>query len=77
MTRNHRATDAGHNRKRLNLGERMPVRGEESAVMSVDVTYQHYEENKNRQFDSREFQVGQELNIEDLKCNDIDLSGSN
>ena len=55
----------------------MPVRGEESAVMSVDVTYQHYEENKNRQFDSREFQVGQELNIEDLKCNDIDLSGSN
>ena len=39
MTHNHRATDAGHNRKRLNLGERMPARGEESVVMSVDVTY--------------------------------------
>lgn len=48
-------TDAGHNRKRLILGERMPVRGEESVVMSVDVTYQNYEENKGRPFDSRDF----------------------
>lgn len=70
-------TDAGHNRKRLILGERMPVRGEESVVMSVDVTYQNYEENKGRPFDSRDFQVGQELNIEDLKSDDIDLSGNN
>ena len=44
--RNHRMTEAGHNRKRINLGERMPVRGEESVVMSVDVTYQNYEEMK-------------------------------
>lgn len=55
MNKNHRMTDAGHNRKQLIFGERMPVRGEESVVMSVDVTYQNFEENKGRPFDSRDF----------------------
>ena len=37
--RDERLLDTGHNRKRISLGERMPVRGEESQVMSVDCTY--------------------------------------
>ena len=44
-----RLLETGHNRKRIQLGERMPIRGEESQVMSVDVTYQNpnmYEEGK-------------------------------
>ena len=45
--------------------------------MSVDVTYQNYEEMKQQQFDSRVYQVGQELNIEDLKSDHIDLSDNN
>ena len=37
--RDERLLDTGHNRKRIHLAERVPVRGEESQVMSVDCTY--------------------------------------
>ena len=54
------------------------MRGEESQVMSVDVTYQNphiYEEAKG-ELNSRDWQVGQELNIEDLNMGDISLGDS-
>ena len=40
----NRMLDTGHNRKRINIGEKEPIRGEESQVMSVDVTNQYEEE---------------------------------
>ena len=44
-----RLLDTGHNRQRIQMGPKGPIRGEESQVMSVDCTYQNahgYEEAK-------------------------------